>query len=135
MSTVSLWNQSDRKICHLLALLGAHHILHVSRIRVNVCSEFMESRWQEKQKWAYFEKNPSKCNFVHHRFRLEWPGFELWPPQWEDSKWLLEQLHGYNFHKRRFWLCSVFCTVTVFFVSSHYYTTTFVVPMFRFGLV
>jgi hypothetical protein len=22
-------------ICHLLALLGAHHILHVSRIRVN----------------------------------------------------------------------------------------------------
>jgi transposase len=24
-------------ICHLLALLGAHHILHVSRIRVN-CS-------------------------------------------------------------------------------------------------
>jgi hypothetical protein len=24
-------------ICHLLALLGAHHILHVSRIRVNHC--------------------------------------------------------------------------------------------------
>jgi hypothetical protein len=23
-------------ICHMLALLGAHHILHVSRIRVNV---------------------------------------------------------------------------------------------------
>jgi hypothetical protein len=23
-------------ICHLLALLGAHHILHISRIRVNV---------------------------------------------------------------------------------------------------
>jgi hypothetical protein len=23
-------------ICHLLALLGAHHILHVNRIRVNV---------------------------------------------------------------------------------------------------
>jgi len=22
-------------ICHLLALLGAHHILHISRIRVN----------------------------------------------------------------------------------------------------
>jgi hypothetical protein len=22
--------------CHLLALLGAHHILHVSRIRVNI---------------------------------------------------------------------------------------------------
>jgi hypothetical protein len=23
-------------ICHLLALLGAHHILHVRRIRVNI---------------------------------------------------------------------------------------------------
>jgi hypothetical protein len=23
-------------ICHLLALLGAHHVLHVSRIRVNI---------------------------------------------------------------------------------------------------
>jgi hypothetical protein len=27
-------------ICHLLALLGAHHILHVSRIRVNSFHEF-----------------------------------------------------------------------------------------------
>ena len=25
-------------ICHLLALLEAHHILHISRIRVNHCS-------------------------------------------------------------------------------------------------
>jgi hypothetical protein len=25
-------------ICHLLAVLGAHHILHVSRIRVNTAS-------------------------------------------------------------------------------------------------
>jgi hypothetical protein len=27
-------------ICHLLALLGAHHILHVSRIRVNMAVQF-----------------------------------------------------------------------------------------------
>jgi hypothetical protein len=27
-------------ICHLLALLGAHHILHVSRIRVNNAIKF-----------------------------------------------------------------------------------------------
>ena len=26
-------------ICHLLALLGAHYILHVSRIRIKVCAE------------------------------------------------------------------------------------------------
>jgi len=29
-------NTKLNPICHLLALLGAHHILHVSRIRVNV---------------------------------------------------------------------------------------------------
>jgi hypothetical protein len=28
-------NAELNPICHLLALLGAHHILHVGRIRVN----------------------------------------------------------------------------------------------------
>jgi len=28
-------NAKLHRICHLLALLGAHHILHVSRIKVN----------------------------------------------------------------------------------------------------
>jgi len=28
-------NAELNPICHVLALLGAHHILHVSRIRVN----------------------------------------------------------------------------------------------------
>jgi hypothetical protein len=28
-------NAELNPICHLLALLGTHHILHVSRIRVN----------------------------------------------------------------------------------------------------
>jgi len=28
-------NAKLNPICHLLALLGAHHILHISRIRVN----------------------------------------------------------------------------------------------------
>jgi len=30
-------NAELNPICHLLALLGTHHILHVSRIRVNNC--------------------------------------------------------------------------------------------------
>jgi len=30
-------NPELNPICHLLALLGAHHIIHVSRIRVNAC--------------------------------------------------------------------------------------------------
>jgi len=29
-------NAELNPICHLLALLGAHHILHVNRIRVNI---------------------------------------------------------------------------------------------------
>jgi len=29
-------NAQLNRICHLLALLGAHHILHISRIRVKV---------------------------------------------------------------------------------------------------
>jgi hypothetical protein len=31
---VNLLNSELNPICHLLALLGAHHILHVSRIRI-----------------------------------------------------------------------------------------------------
>jgi len=29
-------------ICHFLALLGAHHIFHVSRIRINIHSRFRQ---------------------------------------------------------------------------------------------
>ena len=31
-------NADLNPICHLLALLGSHHILHVSRIRVKLCA-------------------------------------------------------------------------------------------------
>jgi hypothetical protein len=34
-SLINPLNAKLNPICHLLALLGAHHILHVSRIRVN----------------------------------------------------------------------------------------------------
>jgi hypothetical protein len=33
-SAFNILNAELNPICHLLALLGAHHILHVSRIRV-----------------------------------------------------------------------------------------------------
>ena len=36
----NLLNAELNPICHLLALLGAHHILHVSRIRVKVVRLF-----------------------------------------------------------------------------------------------
>jgi hypothetical protein len=40
-------NTELNPICHLLALLGAHHILHVSRIRVN----FNVSTFREQFRW------------------------------------------------------------------------------------
>jgi len=35
-SVINPLNVELNPICHLLALLGAHHIFHVSRIRVNI---------------------------------------------------------------------------------------------------
>ena len=35
MQKLNTLNAELNPMCHLLALLGAHHILHVSRIRVN----------------------------------------------------------------------------------------------------
>jgi len=39
---INLLNAELNPICHLLALLGAHHILHVSRIRLN--ATYFDSR-------------------------------------------------------------------------------------------
>jgi len=36
-------NAELNPICHLLALLGAHHILHVSRIRVKVSLKYAKN--------------------------------------------------------------------------------------------
>ena len=36
-------NAKLNPICHLLAVLGAHHILHVSRLRVNYHSTTMQN--------------------------------------------------------------------------------------------
>ena len=42
---VNLLNAELNPVCHLLALLGAHHILHVSRIRVKVLCYKSEGPW------------------------------------------------------------------------------------------
>jgi hypothetical protein len=48
-------------ICHLLALLGARHILHISRIRVKnkkvFCRKFLTLV-------SFIKKNPTRCNNV-----------------------------------------------------------------------
>ena len=43
-------NAELNPICHLLALLGAHHIFHISGLRVNICypsrkTKITEQRW------------------------------------------------------------------------------------------
>jgi hypothetical protein len=38
VTVVNPLNTELNPICHLLALLGAHHILHVSRIRVKIAT-------------------------------------------------------------------------------------------------
>jgi hypothetical protein len=57
-------NAELNPICHLLALLGAHRILHVSRIRVNYRTPGwathladLQATWQ-KQPWNGTLKNP-----------------------------------------------------------------------------
>ena len=40
-------NAELNPICHLLALLGAHHILHVSRIRVKSHMYFLKGLFEE----------------------------------------------------------------------------------------
>jgi hypothetical protein len=59
MDSVSNFNPLNAElnpICHLLALLGAHHILHVSRIRVKACFSANMPR---------VLKSESICAFLH----------------------------------------------------------------------
>ena len=42
-SAFNTLNAELNPICHLLALLGAHHILHVSRVRVKVLKPMLKS--------------------------------------------------------------------------------------------
>jgi hypothetical protein len=46
--TLNPLNAELNPICHLLALLGAHPILHVSRIRVNVLTTYHSLQIQDK---------------------------------------------------------------------------------------
>jgi len=44
-------------ICHLLALLGPHHILHVSRIRVNTVGQYCTNAHFDKFQYALLHPN------------------------------------------------------------------------------
>jgi hypothetical protein len=49
-------NPELNPICHLLALLGAHHILHVSRVTVNLILQCLYSTVQPQISWLYKKK-------------------------------------------------------------------------------
>jgi len=51
--TLNPLNAELNPTCHLLALLGPHPILHISKIRVNVTS-LLAGRWTENYRRLYF---------------------------------------------------------------------------------
>jgi len=51
MVNINPLNTELNPICRLLALLGAHHILHVSRIRVNVWDMILFTYCLQLQVW------------------------------------------------------------------------------------
>ena len=64
-------NAELNPICHLLALLGAHLILHVSRIRVKVCSVWVCCRaCNSVQKVLKTEPDQKKEQYQYHRWQI-----------------------------------------------------------------
>jgi hypothetical protein len=67
---ISKFNHLNTKlnpICHLLALLGAHHILHVSRIRVN---RKLAELVKHVKRVSLVEIDPNRESFTEHRLHL-----------------------------------------------------------------
>jgi len=61
-------NAEFNPICHLLALLEAHHILHVSRVRVNTnFGDIVGDTLKEK----IFSELPFEINFQQRNRMLE----------------------------------------------------------------
>jgi len=73
---LNLLNAELNPICHLLALLGAHHILHVSRIRVkeNMINKLMTFKRVIKRKiYGYTRKEDGYWRIkINHTKRTEY---------------------------------------------------------------
>jgi len=81
-------NAKLNPICHLLALLGAHHILHVSRIRVKCICKFIIDNYRLH----------SRVFFYHGATTLGAPRTPLY--EWSDRRRDL-YLTTYNTHKKQ----------------------------------
>jgi hypothetical protein len=73
--TINPLNAQLNPICHLLALLEAHHILHVSRLRIN-CSDYIVSMDSSNMCWWYpFGISMYRTVVV---LRYVWLDFPVW---------------------------------------------------------
>ena len=61
MAYFNPFNAELNPICQLLALLGAHHILHISRIRVKYFSR--------NNFYANFSRESEKCYGLRSRYK------------------------------------------------------------------
>jgi len=66
-------NAKLNPICHLLALLGAHHILHVSRIRVNNCNTNEDVATKFEQEFVHCVGNEEECVCSPLQISLQYP--------------------------------------------------------------
>lgn len=49
----------------------------------------MKHWWNDpdKGKPKYWDKNPSLCQFEHHKYHVDWAGMELDPPARQVGDW------------------------------------------------
>ena len=60
---------------------------------------FMEWYWRGDTECSECsEETPSKSQFVHHRSRRNWPGFEPWAPRWRSAAtlWRLYTVEAFS---------------------------------------
>jgi len=63
-------NAELNPICHLLALLGAHHILHISRLRVKAIVE-------ESVNWIYLVQGTEQLQVLANTVTNLWVPYNL----------------------------------------------------------
>ena len=67
-------NAELNSICHLLALLGAHHILHVSGLRVKLCKLFIYASPVCDLWWSQWprglKRGPAASRLLELRIRI-----------------------------------------------------------------
>jgi len=63
LDTINPLNAELNSTCHLLALSGAHHILHISRIRVKT-QTYIKSIYSVFLNTTEYKHLKAECNYV-----------------------------------------------------------------------